>query len=175
MTRKPVYTSTMTITKGTLTPGIWVEGTYTLTRLKDGAVASSGTWSGWFDTTRPSDWDPKETVHLFKGGHIGSTPQGDGLHGFPVGQLTNPEGVAVEEEPAEWPTVETLVEAGKSVVQADLLEGEAPDLEDVLELVDQLFPEPGEAPLEAFHARAVAIMDKAKVELEKYLESLPNA
>lgn len=59
--------------------GQWVEGTSV------GAGATSR-FGGVYEGVRPSEWDDHEDYHFLRGGFIGTTSQGNGLHGFPVAQ-----------------------------------------------------------------------------------------
>jgi hypothetical protein len=72
---------------------------------------------------------------------------------------------------AEWPTAEDLVKAMQRMVELDREAGEEWELEDLLEYADEMFPETpaDDTEREAFHARAVGIMNEAKATMEQWL------
>lgn len=88
MTAQPKFNTTVTITKGSLIVGEWVEMEHILTNAKTGKHHRAVKVTGTYDGQRISDWDNVTPYHYFKGGAIGSTSQVNGLHGFPVSHLT---------------------------------------------------------------------------------------
>lgn len=79
----------------------------------------------------------------------------------------------------EWPTVEALVEDMKESILEDIQTEVVWSVESASDVADRLFPDvpqglpanKAEAALEAYHSRAVSLMDQAIAEVEKWIEA----